>query len=1006
MKNKISQLLNQLLSCWPYFFIALVGLIIVFQYKSNTLYYYWDQYFPLNINDALKNYHYVWHNESGFGNYDTGSLNLLVYIGFIKLISLFTSNIYLIQKILYYLIFCLSTISFYYLLNVIFAKNKNKILVFAALFYSLNIFSLVYIWRMNLSSIFLYAFLPLAFGAYIDLLNKKSFKNIILLLVSFALMIPAFGHPAYIITTWFLFISYSLFRAIVGKSVEPLLTFMIVILSWVILNLWWIYSMLINSGTTLELSGNNALGTAIVIYYTTSSHNLWQNVVRLLGEWHLYDYHFGVKDFPWLSAYTTKSLFSIVSYLLSLILFVAMLIRQKQQVWQKEKTYFVIIFFISLLLIIGPNLNENAFIWLFSHSTLFRMFRNSYEKIGILLSMSVSFVVAYLTNIILLSQINNRLKKIIISAYFIILLVIIPLPFYINKIYPTGNTGLPSSLVSIPDKYVQIKNLLNNNEKSFIFPFQDSPLQSAKNGSNSYVGVDMLRNLSLFPIISTVTGIQNNDKIAKEISLNLENSSDKNYIVRLFNFFQIRYLINDPNIMDLSKISDGEYRPYNKSILVNLSVTKNVSGANFYDFASSENKSEIYIAKNPIFLPSDQITSIFSLLKYKTTDNIYLLNNINKSLNTLPNSMVLDVNEARIEDAKLIFNLNNFKQDDYSVKLALNEKTLGKNDKIKNLIIDDKNIEVNSPVNNGVVNVGDSKFNSGSTIGVGTTSSNVSIINSSFEKDLWQCIDISPANPGKADFSCNKSIDRTNGNYSAKLVSKNHILGMRQKIKLDKNKIYELSFDYKYISGGLPYFVIEYLDPTNDSPVSENSYNLSDSGDWKGYRMSFQPKTEEIYLYFYSNPNFGQAEINIDNVKLKEIDTGFIKNIIIDSKDPRNSSTNIIPEISFKKINPTKYEVNIINAKSPYFLNLLQSYNQNWKVFDKNGKKLILEDNHFVSDGYANSWQINKLGTYKLFIEFDTQIKVGRIIFWTTVFAILIILILAIINFRKKCKII
>lgn len=120
-----------------------------------------------------------------------------------------------------------------------------------------------------------------------------------------------------------------------------------------------------------------------------------------------------------------------------------------------------------------------------------------------------------------------------------------------------------------------------------------------------------------------------------------------------------------------------------------------------------------------------------------------------------------------------------------------------------------------------------------------------------------------------------------------------------------------------------------------------------------------------------------------------------------------------IPQIIFTKINPTRYEVSVRNARSPYVLVFSEAFNKQWKVFvrnaekskDKNiasyfdgdvkegqhknvffdsgvletlGLKSITEDRHFVANGYANGWRIEPSDAtgksdYTLIIEMTAQ---------------------------------
>jgi hypothetical protein len=96
------------------------------------------------------------------------------------------------------------------------------------------------------------------------------------------------------------------------------------------------------------------------------------------------------------------------------------------------------------------------------------------------------------------------------------------------------------------------------------------------------------------------------------------------------------------------------------------------------------------------------------------------------------------------------------------------------------------------------------------------------------------------------------------------------------------------------------------------------------------------------------------------------------------------------PQINFKKLNPTKYQVSI-NATQPFFLVFSESYHPLWKAYlgspfkcelnayyeNTNLKeckqedsftpldisylftKPLSEDNHFTANGYANAWYID-----------------------------------------------
>jgi hypothetical protein len=70
------------------------------------------------------------------------------------------------------------------------------------------------------------------------------------------------------------------------------------------------------------------------------------------------------------------------------------------------------------------------------------------------------------------------------------------------------------------------------------------------------------------------------------------------------------------------------------------------------------------------------------------------------------------------------------------------------------------------------------------------------------------------------------------------------------------------------------------------------------------------------------------------------------------------------PELTFKTINPTKYEVQVENATGPFFLVFNENFDSEWKAFlvDNCNYSSIVpipEGKHFIANGYANSWYID-----------------------------------------------
>jgi hypothetical protein len=74
---------------------------------------------------------------------------------------------------------------------------------------------------------------------------------------------------------------------------------------------------------------------------------------------------------------------------------------------------------------------------------------------------------------------------------------------------------------------------------------------------------------------------------------------------------------------------------------------------------------------------------------------------------------------------------------------------------------------------------------------------------------------------------------------------------------------------------------------------------------------------------------------------------------------------------TYKEISATQYTVEVNNASAPFFLVLGSSNNGYW-VANINGQQES-ETYHFIANGYANAWYINKTGTFTLNLEFWPQ---------------------------------
>jgi len=148
---------------------------------------------------------------------------------------------------------------------------------------------------------------------------------------------------------------------------------------------------------------------------------------------------------------------------------------------------------------------------------------------------------------------------------------------------------------------------------------------------------------------------------------------------------------------------------------------------------------------------------------------------------------------------------------------------------------------------------------------------------------------------------------------------------------------------------------------------------------WKGFlssvdsnNMCYVKEGEKCYRLFVANL---QPNNNYDRVRVtfhKDVSTNpeaknVIKDVVFKEQlnpvlllwNPHEVTPRTRPEITYTKINPTKYKVNVENIQDDFILVFNQSFNNNW-VLQTKDKKEIPSENHFKANYYANAWYIKK----------------------------------------------
>jgi hypothetical protein len=226
---------------------------------------------------------------------------------------------------------------------------------------------------------------------------------------------------------------------------------------------------------------------------------------------------------------------------------------------------------------------------------------------------------------------------------------------------------------------------------------------------------------------------------------------------------------------------------------------------------------------------------------------------------------------------------------------------------------------------------------------------------------------------------------------------------------------YNISFDYwvKY-GDALSFSVNHNTDKAASDKDGEIEYyfnkRLAPDSYWfdqKSFATVFNPnpKADSADLVFTVSPWNNCEELFVKD-RDKCLDLGFRKqydkptyvsvlNLRVTPKFPRtlfllNEKENKLstPEIvTFDKINATRYKVSVKGAKEPFLLVFSELHDSGWKVYFRDGisaerrdkiwetwdQPYLSDDNHFLVNGYANSWWIDQTGDFEMILDFFPQ---------------------------------
>jgi len=544
-------------------FFVLIGLVMVVWFRQGYFVYVWDTTYPVNAAAYLGNFSNVWRSINSTGFSDANGLPFLPYFAVVYFLqNVVALPLPVAETVLYYSLFVMSGMSMYifahrFLQGLLDAKELRIISLVSGLFYTINLYTLYYIWRIFTVEAFLVAFFPLvAFEVWKGLEKARTLGRIDVLgvvrieLLSL-LILPAFTNPAFLLTGagfLTLLVAYGLWQD--PRHRRPLLRqagFSTLALSfWALSNLWWILPQLANSGVVLARLGPDWLDLQ-----SNSIHSTLQNVLRLQGMPPLYQQAHGVIVYPFSSLYQSAPLFVAISVLIPIVSFASL---TKSSPAGRRAIFIAIVSAVFLFAAEGLNPPFGPiFGWLYGHVSFMVAFRDPYQKIGWIIPVTYSILFSLGTlriyRLVKVYRIGNhvkitRLVRLLVPTTLVVLVIgVYCWPFF------TGDIVLPGATVAIPSYYYSANSYLDS--KSGTFRILSLPLDQVLQGSvwdHGYVGNDLLRATTGNEVISTFTPDQNvTDLLNNAMTLLQQNNT---HVTNILGVLNVKYVVirHDANL--------------------------------------------------------------------------------------------------------------------------------------------------------------------------------------------------------------------------------------------------------------------------------------------------------------------------------------------------------------------------------------------------------------------------------------------------------------------------
>ncbi len=615
------------------YFVILSTIIFKSILHAERLYEYVDSVFPLSYEKIKELIFYTWINSGSFPNLERTMRIGWLYPG-VFIAELARIPIQVFIGIYINIVPILSGVGMYillkYLYNKFFSKNKDNNIFYVVTIITSTIYAFSVVMFNRLWQYFFmpfYALLPLIFLFYLKFLETLRLRYGVLVAILAFLATTSPHNAIFIITLLSLFTFISLCT---NRNVTLLKCFVFVLLLYILLTAPWTILMIltITYNITPPYAGTTAFTSRALEVYSEYSSLI--NSMRLLSGWGI----------PIRDSYPTDVVWSVISFILPVTIFLAVLICFYRQ---DAKDYYIIQkkFMLPILLIL--------IITLFLSKGVLHPFGELYKRLVFYFSLGwlfrdpsrwlfiLNFIYCLLIFYFLyrISILKSKIKYFLLGVWlFVYIYFIAPIiTFYISNVYYS---------VRLPNSYLELLKIFHGkNEYNLLY------LPLYEPSGYKYIW-DLKKRYGPFIVWSLPDNINNikfafhkekleyplyflihSDRLKKKVYLPKEI-----LLSRYLTLLGIKYVILDTYVYnDKLNYTDVILR-LNNSLLL-----KNVFDKKIYIFTNNQNVAKIYIARLPC-ITVESFNELLLLLYYLNNTYCVLFNQDIKHIKDLSLSII------------------------------------------------------------------------------------------------------------------------------------------------------------------------------------------------------------------------------------------------------------------------------------------------------------------------------------------------------------------------------